>query len=158
MEGLALELRIGPPVCRDLRCDMNRVMTLIFAACSLGITTARAHADDVASGEIAYNNACRTCHVLRPGENRLGPNLAGIVGRKAGSEPGYSYSSAMANAGFTWTPEKLDAFIANPDQVVPGNGMKPFGAIADAAIRDQIVKFLASKASQPVDTGALEVR
>src|SRR5262245_46694108 len=70
------------------------------------------------AGQLAFNNACRTCHTLREGDNRLGPNLYKLVGRKAGSVPGYAYSSAMQGAGIVWDKATLDRFIAEPDQVV----------------------------------------
>jgi len=76
---------------------------------------------DVASGQLVFNNACRTCHTTKEGDNRLGPNLYKIVGRKAGSLQNYGYSSAMKGADFIWDEEKLDRFIANPEQTVPGN-------------------------------------
>ena len=85
--------------------------------------------DEDVSGQQAFNNACRTCHIVREGDNRLGPNLHGIVGRKAGSLPDYAFSSAMKEAEFVWDAEKLDRFIANPDEVVPGNNMKPYGGL-----------------------------
>jgi cytochrome c len=95
------------------------------------------------SGQQAFNNACRTCHMVREGDNRLGPNLHGIVGRKAGSLPDYAFSSAMKEAGFVWDEEKLDRFIANPDEVVPGNGMKPYGGLTSSDERKKIIAFLA---------------
>ena len=98
-------------------------------------------AEDV-SGQQAFNNACRTCHIMREGDNRLGPNLHKIVGRKAGSLPGYNYSSAMKEADFVWDEQKLDRFIANPDEVVPGNNMKPYGGLASKDDRAKIVAFL----------------
>jgi cytochrome c len=96
-------------------------------------------ADD---GELAFNNACRTCHTLREGDNRLGPNLHKVVGRKAGSVPGYGYSSAMTDAGMVWDKGTLDRFIANPDEVIPGHNMKPYGGIASAEERAKIVAYL----------------
>ena len=96
-----------------------------------------------ASGQQAFNNACRTCHMVREGDNRLGPNLYKVVGRKAGSLPDYGFSGAMKEAGFVWDEEKLDRFIANPDEVVPGNNMKPFGGLASSADRKNIIAFLA---------------
>jgi cytochrome c len=96
-----------------------------------------------ASGQQAFNNACRTCHMVREGDNRLGPNLHGIVGRKAGWLPDYAFSSAMKEAGFIWDEEKLDRFIANPDEVVPGNSMKPYGGLASSDDRKKIIAFLA---------------
>jgi cytochrome c len=95
------------------------------------------------SGQQAFNNACRTCHMVRQGDNRLGPNLHGIVGRKAGSLPDYAFSSGMKEAGFVWDEEKLDRFIANPDEVVPGNGMKPYGGLPSSDERKKIIAFLA---------------
>jgi cytochrome c len=95
------------------------------------------------SGQQAFNNACRTCHMAKEGDNRLGPNLYKVVGRKAGSLPGYGFSSAMKEAGFVWDEEKLDRFIANPEEVVPGNSMKPYGGLASGEDRKKIIAFLA---------------
>jgi cytochrome c len=95
------------------------------------------------SGQQAFNNACRTCHMVREGDNRLGPNLYRVVGRKAGSLSDYAFSSAMKEAGFVWDEEKLDRFIANPDQVVPGNNMKPYGGLPSSDDRKKIIAFLA---------------
>jgi cytochrome c len=95
------------------------------------------------SGQQAFNNACRTCHIMREGDNRLGPNLHKIIGRKAGSLPDYGFSSAMKEAGFVWDEEKLDRFIANPDEVVPGNSMKPYGGLSSSEDRKKIIAFLA---------------
>ena len=95
------------------------------------------------SGQQAFNNACRTCHIMREGDNRLGPNLNKVVGRKAGSISGYNYSSAMKETDFVWDEAKLDRFIANPDEVVPGHNMKPYGGLASKDERAKIIAFLA---------------
>jgi cytochrome c len=95
-------------------------------------------------GELAFNNACRTCHTLKEGDNRLGPNLHNIVGRKAGSLPDYNYSSAMKDANLVWDWATLDRYISDPDKVVPGNNMKPYGGIASAEERAKIIAFLES--------------
>ncbi len=63
---------------------------------------------EAASEQQLYNNACRTCHTIKEGDNRLGPTLYKIIGRKAGSLPDYNYSSAMKGAGFIWDEEKLE--------------------------------------------------
>jgi cytochrome c len=102
---------------------------------------------DAASGQQVFNNACRTCHTTRQGDNRLGPHLYKIIGRKAGSLPDYGYSTAMKNAGFVWDEQKLERFIANPDELVPGNSMKPYGGLASTDDRARIVSFLRSVAS-----------
>jgi cytochrome c len=95
------------------------------------------------AGQIAFNNACRTCHTVREGDNRLGPSLSGVIGRKAGSLPSYNnYSESMKKADLVWDKNNLDRFIANPDQVVPGNNMKPYGGIASAEERAKIIEYL----------------
>jgi cytochrome c len=102
-----------------------------------------------ASEQQVFNNACRTCHTINEGDNRWGPNLYKIIGRQAGSLPDYNYSSALKGAGFVWDKEKLERFIANPDEVVPGNNMKPYGGLASTDDRARIVSFLQSVASGP---------
>jgi cytochrome c len=110
------------------------------------IAFAASHADaagNAATGAALFNR-CTLCHSpAKGGGNRLGPNLFGVVGRKAGTFPGFSYSAAMKNSGIVWTPAKLDAWLAAPQQVVPGNNM-PFAGIADAPQRADLVAYLAT--------------
>ncbi len=110
----------------------------------LSVSQSVAQERDVASGQLVFNNACRTCHTTREGDNRLGPNLYKIVGRKAGSLQNYGYSSAMKGADFIWNEQRLDRFIANPEQLVPGNNMKPFGGLASPQDRAKVIAFLLS--------------
>jgi cytochrome c len=120
---------------------------IFLIATALALSTAFAQAAaaaDAASGEQVYNNNCRTCHSWKKDDNRLGPNLHGIIGRKAGSANGFAYSKSMMNAGITWDEATLDKFITNPDSVIANNNMKPFTGIADAATRKQIIDFLKS--------------
>ena len=93
-------------------------------------------------GQLAFNNACRTCHTIKEGDNRLGPSLHKVVGRKAGSVPNYGYSSAMKDADLVWDKAALDRFIANPDQVVSGHKMKPYGGLNSPEERAKIIAFL----------------
>ena len=102
---------------------------------------------DVASGQLAFNNACRTCHSVKEGDNRLGPNLHKIVGRKAGSLANYGYSAAMKNADFVWDKGKLDQFITNPDAMVRDNKMKPYGGLASPETRAKVIAYLESVAT-----------
>ena len=123
---------------------MGLMAALSTTACLLSSPSALPQAaTEPASEQQAFNNACRTCHVTRDGDNRLGPNLHKVMGRKAGSLPNYSYSSAMKEADFTWDEAKLDRFIASPDEIVPGNKMKPYGGLANKEDRAKIVAFLA---------------
>ena len=95
------------------------------------------------AGELAFNGSCGTCHVLRRGDNRLGPTLHGVIGRKSGSVENYGgYSTSMKSANITWDELTLDQFIENPESVVPGNNMKPYAGNSAAEARKKIVTFL----------------
>jgi cytochrome c len=98
-------------------------------------------------GQLLFNNACRTCHTLKEGDNRLGPNLNRIIGRKAGALKDYGYSSAMKSGDLIWDKPTLDRFIANPDQVVPGHTMQPYGGLASPEERASIIDYLEEGAS-----------
>lgn len=121
----------------------NVVITGAFCAAYV-MLSASSSAMQETPGQLVFNNACRTCHTIKEGDNRLGPNLHKIVGRKAGSLQNYGYSSAMKGADFVWDEAKLDQFIANPDQTVPGNNMKPFSGLASADDRAKVIAFLLS--------------
>ena len=95
------------------------------------------------SGQAAFNNHCRTCHTVKEGDNRLGPSLHGISGKKAGASSGYpTYSNALKNSGVVWNEATLERFIADPEGVIPNNNMKPFKGIPDASVRKAIVDYL----------------
>jgi cytochrome c len=130
--------RIGSEMVFD-RNWLRRVALLSGIAC-LGLSTFSASED--ADGQLMFNNACRTCHSVREGDNRLGPHMRGIIGRKAGSLPDYSYSSAMKGADFVWDEDNLDRFIAKPDETVPGNTMKPYGGLPSAESRAKLIAYL----------------
>jgi cytochrome c len=119
---------------------LSLAVLMPISADALGQDTAAKSA--AADNQLVFNNVCRTCHTLKEGDNRLGPNLHNIIGRKSGSVPDYGYSSAMKDADLTWDKETLDRFIANPDQVVPGNRMKPYGGLTSAEERAKIIAFL----------------
>jgi cytochrome c len=127
---------------------VNRpVLSAAIGALSLVISLSPAVAEQEAGaaepdGQVEYNNNCRTCHSMKAGDNRLGPTLHGVVGRKAGSVEGFQFSSSMKSSGITWDEATLDKFITNPDSVVSGNGMKPFTGISNAEDRGKIIGFL----------------
>ena len=78
-----------------------------------------AHAEgDTAAGEKIFAH-CAPCHSTKPGENKVGPSLAGVFGRKSGTEPGYSYSSAVKGLNVTWDETNLDEWL--PQQVRQGH-------------------------------------
>lgn len=95
---------------------------------------------NAAEGEKVFIQ-CKTCHVKEAGQNRIGPSLAGIVGRAAGSIEGFQYSPANKNSGITWTPEKLFQYLEKPARVVPGTKMV-FAGIPDAQKRADLIAYL----------------
>ncbi|HEY0881708.1 MAG TPA: c-type cytochrome [Archangium sp.] len=80
-----------------------------------------AAAPDAARGEQLYTARCGACHSLD--EHGAGPKHRGVFGRKAGSEPGFEYSQALRNSKLTWNAKTLDAWLKNPNALVPGNKM-----------------------------------
>jgi cytochrome c len=136
---------------QGLRVQQRHRVRLIVAlsACILSSHSAlsqqpASQGKEAASDQQAFNNACRTCHTIKEGDNRQGPNLHRIMGRKAGSLPDYNYSSAMKGADFAWDEQKLERFVASPDEVVPGNNMKPYSGLASADDRTKIIAYLRS--------------
>jgi cytochrome c2 len=77
-------------------------------------------------GADAINNNCLACHSNKPGENKFGPSLAGVFGRKSGTEPGYNYSSAMKGLNVTWDEANLDQYLQGPGKFVRGTKMVYF--------------------------------
>lgn len=96
---------------------------------------------DFERGEL-LSYACIVCHTLGPGEGHLiGPNLSGVFGRSAASAPDFPYSAALREAGIVWTPGELDAWLARPDDFVPGNLMV-FAGIYSISDRTDLLAYL----------------
>lgn len=85
-------------------------------------------------------STCAACHAA-PGSAAIGPPLSGLVGRKAGSVPGFGYSRAMKTSGITWDEAALTAFLRDPQQAVPGNRM-PFAGMSDPGEIADLVRYL----------------
>jgi len=100
-----------------------------------------AQAADADHGAKVFNTQCGECHSVKAGKNRTGPSLFGVVGRGAGSVPGFRYSEAMKNSGLTWTDDELDAYLSDPRKVVPGGRMK-YKGLADSGARADLIAFL----------------
>jgi cytochrome c len=97
---------------------------------------------DAAAGKLVFAR-CAICHTVTAGQNKIGPSLAGVVGRKAGSVPDFNYSPAMKGANLTWTAEELDAYLSNPRGKVPGNKMI-FAGLPKPADRANVIAYLAN--------------
>lgn len=88
-------------------------------------------------------NACRACHSVQPsGKSGLGPNLVGVVGRTAGTLPGFNYSPALKASKLKWDEKALDEYLASPTRKVPGSRM-PIST-PDPAKRAAIITYLKS--------------
>jgi cytochrome c len=113
----------------------------MIAAFGAALATSANAADNAANGASVFDR-CAICHSnTKTGGNKIGPNLFGVVGRKAGTYPGFSYSSAMTGSGIVWTSAKLDAYLTSPATVVPGNKM-PFAGIANNGQRADVIAYL----------------
>jgi cytochrome c len=96
----------------------------LLAICAAGATAATAaRAQDPAAGQNSFT-LCAICHAVGEGaQNKLGPILNGLDGRRSGSVAGYEYSAALKNANIVWSEDTVTEFIKNPAAKVPGTKM-----------------------------------
>ena len=94
---------------------------IIFAAGFGLAVAAEAAAADADRGKELYESRCGGCHSLDA--NRVGPAHRGVFGRTAGTAPGFSYSAAVKNSGVVWNDRTLDAWLTNPQALIPGQRM-----------------------------------
>ena len=118
----------------------NIFRLVVLALISITAGTSTAPAEDKEEGQQVFA-ACAACHA--PDKNGVGPKLAGVIGRASGSVEGFRYSRAMRNAKIVWDSKTLDAYLAEPQKVVPGNLM-PFAGIADPQKRAEVIVYLES--------------
>lgn len=108
---------------------------------ALALLPAPYNAADLENGRRAFAR-CRSCHtVTLGGPNMTGPNLYGVFGRQAGTQPGFKYSNAVKSAGFAWDAERLDHWLENPRTFMPGNKMS-FPGLPDATDRRDLIAWL----------------
>jgi len=102
---------------------MIKTQLLAFAGVLSLVSPALAAGGDPAAGKTVFQQ-CAACHAIGPGAtNRVGPVLNGLIGRAAGTAPGYRYSAAMKNSGLTWDEATFTSYIQNPRGMVPGTKM-----------------------------------
>ena len=110
-----------------------------LALAALAASACAHAAGDAAAGEAIYAR-CQACHALA--YDRTGPRHCGLVGRRAGSVPGFAYSDAMKRSGIVWSARTLDRFLANPTAAVPGTTMG-YAGVTDAKERADLIAYLA---------------
>jgi cytochrome c len=121
---------------------------LLFAAAAPALAQAP-QATEIAPGQRLFRAQCGACHSVEAGKaGGVGPNLHGIMGRRAGQQAGFRYSAGMqakaADASFTWTAETMAAYIENPRVAVP-NGNMPYAGLRNPEQRTQLVEWLATQ-------------
>lgn len=128
---------------RRNRVSSTAVAITIGAMLVLGNSLSARAAGDPKRGADVFDGECAECHSVKQGKNKKGPSLFGIVGQKAAGVPDFAYSDGLKNSGITWTVERLDAYIANPNQAVPGGKMgKKYDGLADPQARADVIAFL----------------
>jgi cytochrome c len=101
---------------------------------------------DAGKGEKIFAR-CKACHTIEVGKNKVGPSLAGVVGRHAGAIADFKYSDAMHSAGVTWDEASLDKYLADPKGFVPGNKMA-FPGLKNEQDRQDVIAYLKQAAAQ----------
>lgn len=99
-------------------------------------------AADLGKGAKVFGK-CKACHKLESGANATGPYLYGVVGRNVGTADGFGYSGSLVAVADVWTPENLDAFLANPKGYAPGTSMS-FAGLKKASDRANLIAYLDS--------------
>jgi cytochrome c len=115
-------------------CHMRR--TVIAGLLLAGSATAA-----LAAGEKIFKAQCGICHAVVAGQNRIGPTLFGVVGRPAGSVPGFNYTADHKKLGVTWDAATLDKYLTNPRAMVPDTSMV-YAGLKDDAERADLVAYL----------------
>jgi cytochrome c len=122
----------------------TRVILSMFAMATAGLLATRAAAgpgvanSDTAGGRAAFEKRCTGCHALD--KEKVGPRLAGVVGRKAGSVSAYPYSDALKKSGVIWSEAVLDKWLDDPESVIPNTDMT--FRLSNSSERTAIIAFL----------------
>lgn len=122
-------------------------LSIVLASQALAAGTAPTEAQ-LKRGKLLFTQ-CQACHQLKPGApSMLGPNLAGLMGRKAATAPGFRYSPALKKANLTWDTTTLDKWLQRPSALVPGNTMA-FAGLPKGDDRASLIAWLAAETATP---------
>ena len=122
----------------------QRVWRSIALALAL---SGQAHAGNPTQGATIFRATCGVCHIARSDASRadlatrIGPNLWGVVGRKAGTSKGFGYSYAMRSSGVTWTADRLRRYISEPQKTVP-NVRMGFAGLKNPTDVEDVIAYL----------------
>lgn len=143
--------KIGVSRIRHSRTGLSSIGVALLASAAV---TAPAWSADAAAGKTIFKQQCSLCHTAEPGDNggAQGPDLTGVFGRKAASNPRFSYTPAMKNSGLTWDAATLDRFLAAPTTVVPGSSMVI--PVAKATDRANVVAYFQSMQGRSVQSAS----
>ncbi len=121
------------------RMPLAALLTLLGLLCSFPA------AAQEADGARLFQQRCATCHSVEAGQNKTGPHLSGVVGRRAAAVEGATYSDALRSSGITWDSQSLDTFLTAPGRMVRGTRMTV--AIPNAGQRAAIIQYLESQSA-----------
>lgn len=122
-----------------------RKVIVAAAACLIALSSASAMAaGDAKKGKKVFNK-CKACHTIKKGgKNKVGPNLAGIIGREAGTAAGFKkYSKALKASGIVWSEAKLDEFLTKPKKMIKKTKMG-FAGLKKAKQRADVIAYMKS--------------
>ncbi|MBZ9966358.1 c-type cytochrome [Mesorhizobium sp. BR1-1-2] len=117
-----------------------RAIAFFAVVFAMSFITSQSQAQDAAAGEKVFAK-CKVCHVADQDKNKVGPSLNGVIGRTAGTHPGFSYSQAMVAAGKSgvkWDEPTLTTYLRDPKAMVKGTKMAFVGLKQDQDIANVI--------------------
>lgn len=118
---------------------LSRLQFLVVAVLASSVSTAQTNSSPDRSKEV-FRKSCAGCHSVKC--NRQGPKLEGLFGRTAGSVSDFDYTPQLKASGIVWTEETLNAFLADPNKLVPGTAMAGWGEVANANERKDLIAYL----------------
>ncbi len=122
---------------------IHRLMALSLIA-TTAVFTSTAFAGDAAKGKKVFNK-CKACHTVKAGKNKVGPSLAGIVGKKAGTVKGYKKYKGLKGADWSWNEAELNGYLANPKKYLKGKTGKKSAMVLKLKKkkdRDNVIAYL----------------